>query len=1236
MQSSKDSCAVRRQARALVRALGLSLIALIFLAFVAASALAGQTHVAKTTFGTFAKPSGIAIDQANGNVFVADGDSPGSVEIFGPEGGAPTGVTTTKIEGFDFRNGPPGLAIDESATSPSKGALYVTDVEHNTVKKFVLEAGKYEEKGTLNATPPAPPLVRPRGVAVDAKGNVFVANEGNGQASIVVFTPTGSEIIGGRIETQETVGRPSALAFDSVGNLFVQSFGGLGVWEFQANASGEIEPSTQPVQITTGSPTGIAVDQSNGTLYVAEKTHVDQYSTSCTPVNDQCAPELQFGFGILGETQRLAVAPSGDIDVVDRANHHVVVFAAALSITPEPKTEAASQVKQTAATLNGAVSAAAGPPASCEFQYVSEAGFQSHGFQGAPSAPCVPAGPFTGTTQNAVKAEVAGLGPETTYRFRLVASNENGPAFGEVLSFTTVGKPKIDATAVAAVTPNSATLEGLVNPNGGPGAAVETSYFFEYATSAGYANAIQVPLGGKAIGSGTKDVKVEQQISGLAPGATYHFRIVAENEAGKETGPDKTFTTYVEAAGGLPDGRAYEQVTPVDKNGGEPKGNPGIVQASLAGDGIAYLAHSGIPGSEGSQDDPVYLSSRGTDWSTQGLLPPASGGAIAHVMGWSADLRRAYVSQALLPGVSTPASMLERDNSSRALRMIAQGAETAESFRYAGASVGGGIVAFESDTVLSPPGGAANAPNVYVWDKASGEVLLAGIFNNRRKPAGGSLAGSNQLNSNREHYLQDEHTLAEDGSALYFREAGTGQLYLRRNPAREQSFLQAGECSEPELACTLQISASQRTVAPLQDEKPATFWAATPDGSHAFFTSPAKLTDDATTGPGDEGNDLYRYDAETGALTDLTPDAVDAKGAEVRGVLGASDDGSKAYFVANGVLANGATPGDCTQANGAGFGHGECNLYLSDAGVVRFLARVRETALGYGTSDSANWVTEQVSGGNRVENTSRLSPDGQTLLFRSQEQLSDYDNEGAPELYRYDAASEAIDCVSCNPTGAAPVGAAQLRSIGLFRGGGGAKTLTRNLSADGRRIFFETADKLVAADTNGDGGCPQALSQSGGVLNCQDVYEWEAKGAGSCGSEAQDGGCLYLISTGTGKEPAFFADADLQGNNAFFYTSQQLVGQDQDQIADIYDARIGGGIAAQNPPAPKPPCEGEACKGAASLAPATQSAGSASFAGPPNPKPKPSRHHKKHRNRHKRKHKKAKQHRKHHAPRRQG
>jgi sugar lactone lactonase YvrE len=1181
-----------------LRLSALSLFILAFLGFSAVPALGAETHALKATFGDFSNPSGVAIDEANGNVFVTElgefGPADDSVQILGPEGGAPIGVAVPELEGFDFVSSA-DLAIDNSAVSPSKGALYVTDLGNEAVKKFTLNpvSEEYELKGTLNATPG---FSDPLGVAVDAKGNVFVSDRpgGNFEGYIVEFSPAGVEI--GRIFIPEegpfTV--TNALAFDSAGNLYAISHGGGGVYKFAANGSGDIEPNAARTRILAANPTGIAIGQDTDTLYVAAGKRVIQYSASCVPVEENCAPELDFGTGVLSATRRVAVSPiNGDIYVVDGGKGDVAVYDRGLSVVADPATEAATEVKQTAASLNGVVSAAGGPAASCEFQYTTKASFEAEEFEGASSAPCSPAGPFIGTAANPVNADVSGLSGEAAYVFRLRASNENGPSFGEALSFSTVGLPKIEGSFVTQVSLDSASVEGLVNPNGGPNAAVGTTYAVEFVSQADfeaseYANATRIPLGGEAIGSGTEDVKVKQQLSGLSAFTTYHFRIVAENEAGEEQGTDKTFTTFIGQGAGLPDGRVYEQVTPVEKNGAAPTGGRSAVQASLDGGGITYVSGGVIPGGDGAQEYPAYLASRGADWTTQGLLPPANAGAVGRVLGWSEDLTQAYVT--LASKSEAPVDFLQRESATHSMRTIATegGEDPLISFIYVGAAEDSSTVVFESDTVLYP-GGATKAFNTYAWNQVSGELSLVGVFNTGLVPTKGSLAGSNQTTEHT-HYTQAQRTVSSDGSRVFFSDVASGQLYLRQNPTLPQSELDGGgHCTEAAMACTIQVSASQRAVPDPKGKNPAIFWSASTDGSKAFFTSPGKLTDDATTGPNDEGNDLYRYDVESEELTDLTPDAGDTAGAEVRGVLGTSDDGSYVYFAANGVLAAGATQGDCTLAGFGSAGNGACNLYLWHNGSVAFVARLR--------NDNANWST-RVS----PEKTSRISPDGQTLLFGSREKLTVYDNGEVPELYLYRAPSAAVSCVSCSPTGQAPLGAATLRSIAQKTYVNPAPSLTRNLSVDGDRVFFETADKLVASDSNG----------------IQDVYEWEAKGSGSCESEAQNGGCLYLLSSGTSPEPSYFGDAGANGDDAFIFTVQPLVGQDKDQIVDIYDARVGGGIASQNSPTPVP-CEGEACKGPLSAPPATQSPGSAGFSGPGNQKKakphKKKRHHKKRKHR---------------------
>ncbi len=339
------------------------------------------------------------------------------------------------------------------------------------------------------------------------------------------------------------------------------------------------------------------------------------------------------------------------------------------------------------------------------------------------------------------------------------------------------------------------------------------------------------------------------------------------------------------------------------------------------------------------------------------------------------------------------------------------------------------------------------------------------------------------------------------------------------------------------------------------------------------------------------GTDLYRYDADTDTLTDLIPvPAATAKnGIEVQGVLGASDDGSHVYLAANGVPAGAttnspnasgesATPGNCKGVLGSA--SGTCNLYLWREGVagLTFIARLDVGAgLSAETTDAANWaLTPANVFPGEFQMTARVTPDGSTLLFRSQRQLTDYDNEEVPQLYRYEAGDGGPSCVSCTPTGAppsAPPGVVLVNPFGSITAPTlipvpPARALSHNLSADGNRVFFQTIDALSAEDVNGENECQAVASFSQNFPSCLDVYEWEAVGSGSCEAvqATADSGCLYLISTGQGKEPALIGDVSASGEDIFFFTRARLVGQDLDGLFDVYDASVNGGLASQNEP----------------------------------------------------------------------
>jgi sugar lactone lactonase YvrE len=386
------------------------------------------------------------------------------------------------------------------------------------------------------------------------------------------------------------------------------------------------------------------------------------------------------------------------------------------------------------------------------------------------------------------------------------------------------------------------------------------------------------------------------------------------------------------------------------------------------------------------------------------------------------------------------------------------------------------------------------------------------------------------------------------------------------------------------------------------------------DAGHVYWATNPSTSDRPPTA----GNDLYRYDVSSGEITDVVTDSANPDGAEVLGVFDYSSDGSRIYFAANGDLDSSgpAQSGDCTQSNSAGLTFsGSCSLYLwQDDGVgtcttvggcIVFIAPLDAEGDGY------NWG----AGGAEVMKTSRVSADGRILVFRSRLQLTGDETPGATQFYRYDAESGQIVCVTCSPTGVSSgQGNPDLKNPDMFHAPTSRPAfffqsfLSRNLSPDGNRFFFQSTDQLVPADVNGEVSCREEQVKLGVGPSCRDVYEWEAPGTpgGSCATNSgayspTNGGCLYLLSTGTGIYPSYLADVSKSGDTAFIFSRQKLVPSDEDTQEDIYAVKVDGGLLSQNTPRPAN-CEGDACRRSSSQPPNAPGAGSGVFEGPSNPK----------------------------------
>jgi NHL repeat len=131
---------------------------------------------------------------------------------------------------------------------------------------------------------------------------------------------------------------------------------------------------------------------------------------------------------------------------------------------------------------------------------------------------------------------IEGLQPDTTYHYRVVATNSAGPpVYGPDQTFTTRSPtpPVLGTVAADWVSQKGVRLSGTVDPRG-----VQTRYEFDLGVDTSYGTSV---FGDAGFAEGP--VSVTSTFDGLAAGATYHYRFVASNIYGTIYGPDQTFVT---------------------------------------------------------------------------------------------------------------------------------------------------------------------------------------------------------------------------------------------------------------------------------------------------------------------------------------------------------------------------------------------------------------------------------------------------------------------------------------------------------------------------------------------------------------------------------------------------------------------------------------------------------------------------------------------------------------------
>jgi hypothetical protein len=688
------------------------------------------------------------------------------------------------------------------------------------------------------------------------------------------------------------------------------------------------------------------------------------------------------------------------------------------------------------------------------------------------------------------------------------------------LTFSTLAAlPTVVTGRVSDRAQTSVSFHGTINSNG-----AQTTYHFEYGPTTGYGS--RAPAGFEASAGNARTARVVSQgATDLQPGTMYHYRLVAQNDGGTEVGEDKTFETISASA----PVRAFELVSPPEK-GGQNVNVREEFHAAPDGNGLSFAGQAVLheTGTEAGPLFPRYVSHRtATDWIPKPIDPP---------FGLRAD--EAWGPWYLTQGVSDDTSqaiMLSRDD-------LAPGAHEGWTNTYIRDTNTGQYTTvasvddinfwiqqtnFKNIRPAMYAGGTANYSKVFIW--GADTTLLPGMpasadyeySEGQLRPVSvapdGTVVAGGPLST---QYDREGFRVSADGSHVFFGSGGVA--YVRIDNGTPGARTQV-------------VSASRRT-GEVGTPEPGEFFAASRDGETAYLLG-QNLTDDS---PADIRS-LYRYSVASEELKFLTP--VSGPGFSEVIAYGAGSTGEGLFFSSSAALAAGAVNG---MANIYAWRNDELSLATS-------LDPARDGL------KAAGWWR---------------SPNGRYLVFASASKLTDYDPTSSRclpigtcvEIYRYDADTKSLDCVSCRPDGGRAGGDA---NIGFYRDELGADQLPKVVLNDGR-VFFDSPDELVSRDTN----------------SVSDVYEF-------------DGADTNLVSGGDGLRSQIAAVSS-DGRDVFFTTKDRLVGIDTDVSVDVYDARVGGGLASQNPPSAREECIRDDCKAVPRGGPELPFGGSEALSGPQN------------------------------------
>jgi hypothetical protein len=680
--------------------------------------------------GVFGEVKSVAIDQGTGDVYVFD---KGAETIYKfTATGEPVDFSSTgtnEIKGVESTGGgaEQQIALD-SSKGPAKGDIYLAN---NEVVDIYSPAGAKLGELTGGITTEGNEAC---GVAVDASGAVYV---GFYPETVNKYIPVTNPVTDAdRAETLSGY-YPNIcnLAADSKGDVYGASYSG-GVQLYTATQFGALKAEGTPID---GIGNTLAVDPLTDRVTVDEGTRLVEYDA----IGDGHAATVA-GEGELGGSLGIAVGSVNGEAYAGNASGRVEVFGAPVT-EPDAITAAPTNITSTSVTINGSINPD-GVPATYQFQYGTSLNYGS-------VTPSVPLSAGSDHTIHDFAANLEKLAPESTYHYRIIATNANGTSYGTDETFETAAPP---------------------------------------------APVVQLP-----------DDRGYEKVSSAANADSDVYQDLPYNLEPYEG--SSTELPFLVA----PDGNAVAYVGGPSERGGIGAEGGGVGNQYVATRDAAgrWEASNVDPPSNDLQDFPVF-SGFSPDLSV-GFVSSAANPPLAPEAPGEAyeDLYAKNFSSGVYTSLihSKPEHRAKVEFGSPGLPGNQFAAASGRRVAYAGSSVNLSHDLFMANDTLTSNALDGGVKENNLYDTSNGSTVLVNVLPDGGTEPNATFGGArltvdyeyNGINAN---YPMFGHDISEDGSRIFWTDLATGDLYVRENDTAPESPLEGGRCAVPTDACTVLIA----------------------------------------------------------------------------------------------------------------------------------------------------------------------------------------------------------------------------------------------------------------------------------------------------------------------------------------------------------------------------------------------------------------------------------------------